>query len=146
MHWFWLISLVLFIVLEAATSALVSLWFIGGSLAALIATAFGAPEWAQVIIFLAFSVALLLTLRPMAKKLVSPSKIVTNARSNIGKLAVVTETIDELEGKGAVKISGVIWSARSADGSVIEKDTLVRVTELEGVKVCVKKELKEATL
>ena len=65
---------------------------------------------------------------------------------NIGKLAVVTETIDELQGKGSVKISGVLWSARSADGTVIEEGSVVRVTELEGAKVCVKKELKEATL
>ncbi len=146
MHWFWLIALILFIVLEAATSALVSLWFIGGSLAALIVTAFGAPEWAQVIVFLLVSGALLLALRPLMKKYVAPRKIVTNARSNIGKLAIVTETINPLQGKGSVKISGVIWSARTADGSVIEEGTLVRVTELEGVKVCVEKELKEATL
>ncbi len=146
MHWFWLIALVLFIILEAATSALVSLWFIGGSLAALLVTAFGAPEWAQVLVFLATSIALLFALRPVMKKFVTPRKIVTNARSNIGKLAVVTETIDELQGKGSVKISGVLWSARSADGTVIEEGSVVRVTELEGAKVCVKKELKEATL
>lgn len=146
MHWFWLAALVIFIILEAATSALVSLWFIGGSLFALLATVFGAPEWAQVVIFVAVSIALLFALRPVMKKYVNPRKIVTNARSNIGKLAIVTEAINNLEGTGAVKISGVIWSARSADGSVIEENTLVRVTELEGAKVCVEKEKKEATL
>ena len=146
MHWFWLAALVIFIVTEAATSALVSLWFIGGSLAALLATVFGAPVWAQVIIFLAVSVALLFALRPLMRKLVTPRKIVTNARSNIGKLAMVTETVNNLDGTGTVKISGVIWSARSADGSIIKEGTLVRVTELEGAKVCVERELKEATL
>lgn len=139
MQWFWLIALVLFIIMEAATSALVSLWFIGGSLAALLATIFGAPIWAQVILFLAVSLALLFALRPLMKKFVTPRKIVTNARSNIGKNAIVTETIDDLQGKGAVKISGVLWSARSADGSLIEEGTVVRVTEIEGAKVCVEK-------
>jgi len=144
MQWFWLVALVLFIIFEAATSALVSLWFIGGSLAALLAAIFGAPIWAQVILFLAVSVALLFALRPLMKKFVTPRKIVTNARGNIGKNAIVTETIDDLHGKGAVKISGVLWSARSADGSTIEEGTIVRVTELEGAKVCVEK--KEVTL
>ncbi len=148
MHWFWLSALVIFIVMEASTNALVSIWFVGGSLAALLATIFGAPIWAQVILFFAVSAALLFALRPMMHKFVTPQKIVTNARSNVGKHALVTETVNNLLGKGAVQIGGVFWSARSADGSVIEEGTLVRVTELEGVKVCVEKveEMEESKL
>ena len=66
-------------------------------------------------------------------------KVATNADSNIGKEAVVTEHIDNLQGSGAVRISGVEWSARSADGSEIEKGAVVRVLRIEGVKVCVER-------
>ena len=42
MEWIWLAALVIFAILEAATSTLVSLWFIGGSLTAMIAALCGA--------------------------------------------------------------------------------------------------------
>lgn len=137
MQWFWLAALIVFIVLEACTSALVSLWFVGGALAALIAVLCGAPIWLQIVLFVVVSAVLLLALRPFAKKVLEPAKTVTNARSNIGKTALVTETIDNLHGKGAVKISGVFWSARSVSDNVIEEGTVVRIVEIEGAKVCV---------
>ncbi len=148
MQWFWLAALVLFIIMEAATSALVSLWFIGGALVSLMAAIFGAPEWVQIVLFLLVSGCLLLALRPLAKKYLIPRKTVTNARSNIGKEAIVTETIDNLHGKGAVKIAGVFWSARSAEDERIEEGAIVRIAEIEGAKVCVKRAEKkeEATL
>ena len=51
----WLGLLVLFGILEAATVALVSLWFMAGSLAALIAALCGAGLPVQVGVFLAVS-------------------------------------------------------------------------------------------
>ncbi len=137
MEWMWLAALVMFAVLEASTSALVSVWFIGGSLAAMIAALLGAPIWLQFVLFFAVSAALLLLLRPIARKYMKPRTVATNAGSNIGKTAVVTAAIDNLRGTGAVKIGGVEWSARSADDSPIEKDAVVRVTKIEGVKVFV---------
>ena len=141
----WLIAIVVFIVAEAATVALVSVWFMGGALAALIASLCGAELWLQIVLFFAVSAALLLALRPLSKKLLRRKKVATNADRNIGRTAIVTEEIDNLLGTGAVKISGVEWSARSADGSRIEKGAVVRVLRIEGVKVCVEraKEMKE---
>ena len=47
MEWIWLAALVFFAVIEAVTSALVSLWFIGGALVSMIAALLGAPIWLQ---------------------------------------------------------------------------------------------------
>ena len=135
----WLALLIVFAVLEASTVSLVSIWFMGGALTALIAALCGAEIWLQIILFFVVSIALLLCLRPLSKKLLKKKKVATNADSNIGKTAVVTETIDNLRGTGAVKISGVEWSARSVDDSVLEKDTVVRILRIEGVKVCVER-------
>ena len=66
----------------------------------------------------------------------------TNLELNIGKVAVVTEKIDNVRGEGAVKINGLEWSARSLDDSVIEKDELVIFKEIRGNKALV--ERKEA--
>lgn len=135
----WLVLLIVFAVLEASTVSLVSIWFMGGALTALIAALCGAEIWLQIILFFVVSIALLLCLRPLSKKLLKKRKVATNADSNIGKTAVVTETIDNLRGTGAVKISGVEWSARSVDDSVLEKDAVVRILRIEGVKVCVER-------
>ena len=135
----WLILLVAFAIVEGGTGSLVSGWFIGGAAAALIAALCGAEVWLQVVLFFGVSIVLLLCLRPLSKRLLKQKKVATNADSNIGKEAIVTEEIDNLQGKGAVKIAGVEWSARSEDGSVIEKDTVVRILRIEGVKVCVQR-------
>ena len=135
----WLILLVAFAIVEGVTVSLVSVWFIGGAAAALIAALCGAELWVQVVLFFTVSILLLLCLRPLSKRLIKQKKVATNADSNIGKEAVVTERIDNLQGSGAVRISGVEWSARSADGSEIEKGAVVRVLRIEGVKVCVER-------
>lgn len=135
----WLALLIVFAIAEGVTVALVSIWFMGGALAALIAALCGAELWVQVVLFFAVSILLLLCLRPLSKRLIKQKKVATNADSNIGKEAVVTERIDNLQGSGAVRISGVEWSARSADGSEIEKGAVVRVLRIEGVKVCVER-------
>lgn len=135
----WLVLLIVFAIAEGVTVALVSVWFMGGALAALIAALCGAELWLQVVLFFAVSILLLLCLRPLSKRLLKQKKVATNADSNIGREAVVTERIDNLQGSGAVRISGVEWSARSADGSEIEKGAVVRVLRIEGVKVCVER-------
>lgn len=137
---FWLIAIVVLVILEAATVGLVTIWFAGGALVALIAASLGAPVWLQFVLFLVVSAAMLLGLRPFAKKLTRGRDFATNVDSNIGKAAVVIEPIDNLRGTGRVMIGSVDWTARSEDGSVIDKGEKVRVLRVEGVKVCVERE------
>lgn len=137
MAWVWLGVLVIFAIVEASTVTLVSIWFVGGSLAALIAALLGAEIWLQVALFLAVSTILLISFRPLLKKFHQPKKVQTNAPANIGKLAIVTESIDNLQGLGAVKLSGLTWTARSESGNGIEAGTVVCVKRIEGVKLFV---------
>lgn len=55
----WLIAIVVFIAAEAATVALVSVWFIGGAVCALAAAILGAGLAVQLAVFLAVSAVLL---------------------------------------------------------------------------------------
>lgn len=146
MAWLWLGALVVFAIVEASTVSLVSIWFVGGSLAALIAALLGGELWLQILLFLAVSALLLLCLRPLTKKFLAPKKVQTNAPANIGKLAVVTEDINNLHSLGAVKLSGLTWSARSANGEPIKAGTVVRVTGIEGVKLFVETAEEEITV
>ena len=43
-----------------------------------------------------------------------------------------------MRGTGAVKISGKVWTARSADDAVFAPGAPVRIARIEGVKVIVK--------
>ena len=133
----WLGLLLLFGVLEAATVALVSLWFMAGALAALLAALCGAGLPVQVGVFLVVSAVLLAALRPLVRKYVTPRITATNADSVIGKIAIVTESVDNIAAQGAVKVGGVVWTARSTTERPIPTGTQVRVDRIEGVKLYV---------
>ena len=67
MNWeviLWLILLGLFLLAEAATVTMVSLWFAAGSLAALAVSLAGGSIWLQIAAFLAVSAIMLTLLRP----------------------------------------------------------------------------------
>jgi membrane protein implicated in regulation of membrane protease activity len=61
----------------------------------------------------------------------------TNADMMIGKEALVTEDIDNVEATGAVSVGGKVWTARSADGGRIKSGAVVSVLRIEGVKLIV---------
>lgn len=133
----WAAAVVLFGILEAATVNLVSLWFIAGSLASLVAALAGAPLWLQILLFFAVSIVLLAALRPLVKKYVAPRVTRTNADSLVGQEAVVTEAIDNLNAQGQVKVNGMYWTARSTGNDRIDKDAVVVIRSIQGVKVMV---------
>lgn len=135
----WLILLVAFIVLEASTVTVVSIWFAAGALAALIAGLLGAQLWLQIALFLLVSAVCLAALRPVIKKYLKPRIVPTNVDAILNAQGYVTEDIDNLAASGQVKLGAMEWTARSSDGTVIPKGTLVKVDKIEGVKAFVSK-------
>ncbi len=133
----WLCLLVFFAITEAVTVGLVSVWFAAGALVALLGTFFTSNIWIQIFLFLLVSCVTMAVLRPLARKYVLPTVVPTNADRVIGRQAVVTEAIDNLNGKGAVVVFGVAWTARSEDGTPIAEGTTVTVNRIEGVKLFV---------
>ena len=123
MEFLWLALIVVFAVIEGATTALTTVWFIGGALAALAAALLHAELWLQITLFFAVSVVLLAALRPLVKKYLRPRTVRTNAAGNIGREAIVTEAIDNLH--------------ETADGSPVAAGTVVRIDAIEGVKLIV---------
>lgn len=137
---FWVAALVVFLIVEAVTAGLVSIWFVFGSLVALICAALGAAVWLQIFWFVIVSVVTLVLTRPLVKRYVDSRSVATNADRSIGRTAVVTERIDNLAAAGAVKLDGVVWTARSTDDAVaIETGERVTVRAIEGVKLIVER-------
>ncbi len=140
---FWVVALVVFLIVEAVTAGLVSIWFVFGSLVALICAALGAAVWLQIFWFVIVSVATLVLTRPLVKRYVDSRSVATNADRSIGRAAVVTERIDNLAATGAVKLDGVVWTARSTDDAVaIEAGERVTVRAIEGVKLIVERSVR----
>lgn len=133
----WLVLLVVFLIVEASTVTVVSLWFAAGALAALLASLLGAAPWLQILLFLAVSAGLLIALRPLVRRFIHPKLTATNVDSVIGTMGVVTASVDNVSAVGQVKLGAMEWSARSTSGAPIPQGTLVKVDRIEGVKVFV---------
>ena len=133
----WLVLMVVFLAAEASTVSMVSLWFAAGALIALLTALAGGPAWLQTLLFLAVSAGLLLALRPLVKKYLSPKLTATNVDSVVGSTGRVTAAIDNVSAVGQVKLGAREWTARSTSGQPIPAGTLVKVDRIEGVKAFV---------
>ncbi len=143
MMWVWFSLAILLLVVELATTQFVSIWFSASALVTgLIVSIFDemGMVW-QGLIFVALSVVALVATRPLVKKLTS-KKLgkETNADLNIGKTAVVTETINNIKETGAIKINGLVWTARSEDGSEIAEGEVVIFRRIVGNKAYVSRD------
>ena len=141
MNWaatIWMVLMLGFLIVEGACPFhLVSIWFAAGALVAGIAALLHAALWLQITLFFVVSIALLIAMFPLVKKVMNPKITKTNVDSVVGAQGYVTETVDNLAATGQVKLGSMPWTARSTDGSPIEKGTLVRVDRIEGVKAYV---------
>ncbi len=141
MNWYatvWFILMVGFLIVEGACPFhLVSMWFAAGALVAGIVALLNGALWLQITVFLLVSCALLAALFPLVKKFLRPNIEKTNVDAVIGSRGYVTEDIDNLQAVGQVKLGGMYWTARAANGEMIPAGTLVEVDRIEGVKAFV---------
>lgn len=138
MYIFWAAAIILFGIAEAVTAQLVSIWFLIGAIAALIAAFCGANLIIQIIVFIAVSILALVITRPLVKKYINPKKEHTNADRVIGQVGIVAEDIDNIRATGQVKADGKIWTARATDNSIIPSGCEVIIEKIDGVKLIVK--------
>ena len=139
MLWVWIGLIVVTAAVEAATVQLVTVWFAVGGVAGLISYAAGLEIWLQILIFAIVSAVALAVTRPLVKKFTNGRRMPTNADRFIGEKAVVTEKIENDLSKGAVKIGGLEWTARSVDSETAEVGEQVTVEAIEGAKLIVRK-------
>ena len=133
----WLVILAIFLIIEAVTVGLVTVWFAGGALLAAIASAAGADIIVQWILFLIVSLILLIFTRPLAVRYMKRGVTRTNVNSLI---AVVIQKIDNLSQMGQVRINDIEWMARTeSDEETIPEKSVVEIEAVQGVKLIVKK-------
>ena len=141
MSWWiiWLIVFVVMLIIEAATTALATVWFAAGALVAMIMDLCGAPHNLQIIVMAAVSVVTfvicMIWIRPKLESLRRANVQRTNADRLIGMEGVVIVPVDPVEGKGQVKVEGQVWSAKAENS--INEGTKVKIRAIEGVKLIV---------
>lgn len=134
----WLILLAILILIEIITLGLTTIWFAGGALVAFIVSLFYDNILIEIVLFIVISLILLFFTRPIVKKYFNSTRTKTNYTAVIGKEALVTATIDNINATGLAIVDGQEWSARSVDGSIIEKGSKVIIENVSGVKLMVR--------
>jgi membrane protein implicated in regulation of membrane protease activity len=130
-HW-WTLAAVLLIIVEILTAGFVLGSFGIAAFITAIVAYIGFPIEFQLIVFIASSLVIFFTLRPIAKKYLAPKKkIETNVHRLIGKKAIVIETIDNFRQTGRVKIDGDDWRARTESQEVIPvgREVIIKVVD-----------------
>ena len=116
----WLIAFLVFLTIEMITINLVSIWFAIGAIVSMGLAYFTNNVLIQMIVFIVVSLVTLLITKPLVKKFKKVDFVPTNSDRVIGKVGEVTKRITPDE-YGEVKVI---------------------ITNIEGVKLIVKKEEK----
>ena len=139
MEWdfFWLVIILLLSFVEVATVNLVTVWFIASALVSLLLSFLNVNFIVQFAVFVILGVVLLVTTRSYLEKLLNKNKQKTNLDRVVGMEGVVTEKITK-HNPGEVKVDGKRWTAVAS--KTISEGKVVRIKEIEGVKLIVEEE------
>jgi membrane protein implicated in regulation of membrane protease activity len=111
--------------------------FAVGAVAAAVTDALGGGMVAQVLVFVAVSVALIAVVRPIAARHRSQRpQLASGIDALKGRQATVLERVDA--GGGRIKLAGEVWSARTLDADqVCEVGQQVDVVDIDGATAVV---------
>ena len=130
------------LIIEFATSEMVSIWFFGGGVVCMILSACGVIWQVHFPIFITVSIVLLLCFRRLAMRYFLKGDAKTNADSAVGKEYALLSDIG-FNQSGTIKINDVVWNAVTENqNEVILKGEIVKVVGLKGNKYIVKKKEK----
>lgn len=133
----WLVLIIAFLTAEILTVGLVSIWFAGGALVAVILSLFEVAPLIQISVFFLVSIGLLVSTRKIFVEKLNTGKENTNVDALIGETGQVILTINPME-IGQVKVCGQVWSALADDQLLtIEEGSYVTIKAIEGVKLIV---------
>ena len=131
---FWAAAIVVFAIAEAATTALVSIWFAVGAAAAMVASIFTASLGVQCAVFAVVSAVTLVVMLPLlAKRRTMRQPPITNGSPlTIGSRGIVLREIPQGD-IGRVRVDGLDWQA----GTPLPKDACCEVKNVDGAVLIV---------
>lgn len=137
----WIAVFVIALIVELATEQLISIWFAGSALIALLLAVLDVHWAIQLIVFvIVAAIAVGITQYLMVKKK-NNVELRTNADAMLGeKIAVLEKVGPEQLGEG--KFRDVVWSLKS--DQVIEKGEYAKIVRIDGNKLIVEKVVEES--
>ena len=138
----WLAAAVCFLILEAATVSMTSIWFAAGAATALLPCLVTDSFRVPALVFIVVRILCLLAFRPLAAKLRQKSTP-TNGDRNLGREATVLTTVTaDVPGRG--RLDGVDWNAQCATpGDTLAPGSRCRITEIHSTLLIVEPDLAE---
>ena len=134
----WLVILVLFIILEALTVEVVSIWFSASALICIFLDLAGLEFIWQIFSFALLSIIFIIFTRPIIKKYLIKNESKTNVDALIGEIAIITKDVLPDE-RGEACLKGKYWLAVSENNEFISEGSKVNVKGIEGATLIVKK-------
>ena len=137
MLYVWLGVTVVALILEFITADMVTIWFAGGGLIAMILALFEVSTYVQIPVFIAISVVCLLCFRKMVMKKLNVKASNLNADSVIGKEYILLSEIG-FNKPGTIRVNDVVWSAvAEKETASIPEKAIVRIIGIKGNKYIV---------
>jgi len=139
-HIWLLIALILFI-MEIFVPSFILFNFGIGALVGSLAAGVNLPlEW-QIVFFSFGTLLSFFLVRPVMKKYAykRTAGFRSNADAMVGRQAIVTDPINNVENRGLVSLDGDTWKARSVDNDEIPKGSVVEIIQLNSIILTVKK-------
>lgn len=134
----WLAVTAAALVIEFLTTEMVSVWFAGGGLVAMLLAGLDLGWYYHVPVFIVVSFALMLCFRRLVMKKLNKGEVKTNADSAIGKEFELLSDIG-FNQTGSIKVNGVVWTAVAEDDHTeIPAGKTVVALKIEGNKYIVK--------
>lgn len=131
---FWLLMVAVFVVLELATTALVSIWFVAGAVAALLLSLISPLWWPQWLAFALVSLIAQQLARPLVARMRAKRAPAMNVDRNVGRVATVLTPIGPGV-QGRARLDGVDWNALCA--APLEPGDRCLVLQIEGTALVV---------
>ncbi len=135
----WLAVTAFALIIEFVTADMVTIWFAGGGLVAMILAACGLEWYVHVPVFIVVSFAAMLVFRKMVIEKLGKGEVKTNAETAVGKDFTLLSPITFGQA-GSIKINGVVWNAVGEnEDEVIDAGSVVTIKAIKGNKYIVKK-------
>ena len=121
----WIAIFIAFVIIEALTTQLVTIWFAFGAFVSFVVYLFGLSFGAQVCTFVVTSIVSLLMTYPLLKKFKHGETHPLNADMLLGESGIViSEKVDE-KTFGQVKVKTQIWSALTNNDVILHNEEII---------------------
>ncbi len=131
----WSAIIIISLVTEGMTAALVAIWFVPGAAVSLVLSLLGVKSIAiQAAVFVVISAGCAFLLRDKIRKSINQNHEKTNLDALIGKTARVVCDIPA-DGEGRVAVGDVTWIAYTDSGIDISMGEKVKILDISGVKL-----------